>query len=116
MNTQEDILQNVGETIEFANQYLQREIALLKLDGAEKVAKSTSAIITLGVIGFLVGMVFIMLSLAIGFWLGDIMNSYAQAFFVITAVYAFLAFIVYFFRKTLVADPVLAIILKIFYK
>ena len=116
MKDQENLLHNVGETVEYAHQYLQKEMTLLKLDVAEKAAKSSSSIITLAVIGFLVGMVLIMFSISAGFWLGKVMNSYAQAFLIITIGYTVLAFIVYFFQKRLITNPVLKIVLKSFFE
>lgn len=117
MNTQEEILQNAGETFEYANQYLQKQITLLKLESAEKIAKSTASIITLGVISFLVMMVMIMLSIAIaiGFALGAKLGSYALAFLIITGMYALFAFIIYFFQKQLVTNPVLSTVITSFF-
>lgn len=114
MNTQESILQTAGETFEYANIYIEKRIDLFKLESAEKVAKSTSSIITLAVIGFLATMVIIMFSIAIGFFLGEYLDSYALAFFIITGVYALFAVLVYFFKRQLVTNPVLSAVLESF--
>jgi hypothetical protein len=87
----------------------------LKLEVAEKATKSTSAIITLAVIAFFVGMVLIMLSIAAGFWLGQLMHSYALGFLVISAVYTLITLVVYVFQKKLVTNPVLVMMLKTFF-
>ena len=105
----------MGQTVEYAHQYLDREIALVKLEVAEKAAKSTSALITLAVIGFLSAMVLIMLSVSAGFWLGTILGSYALAFLLITAVYAGITVAIYFLQKRLITNPVLTILLKSFF-
>lgn len=115
MNSSEEILQTAGETFEYANQYVQKQIDLLKLDSAAKIAKSTSAIITLAVIGFLATMVMIMLSITIGFALGETLGSYALAFLIITGVYALIALVVYFFKRQLVTNPVLSTVLASFF-
>jgi len=115
MNTQENILQTAGETFEYANIYVEKRLDLLKLESAEKIAKSTSAIITLAVVGFLATMVIIMLSIAIGFFLGESLGSYSLAFFIITAVYALFGLIVYFFKRQLVTNPVLSAVLESFF-
>lgn len=115
MNSSEEILQTAGETFEYANQYVQKQIDLLKLDSAAKIAKSTSAIITLAVIGFLATMVMIMLSITIGFALGETLGSYALAFLIITGVYALIALVVYFFKRQLVTNPILSTVLASFF-
>lgn len=116
MKAQEDVMHNIGETVEYAHQYLQKEVTLLKLEIAEKAAKSTASIITVAVIGFLGSMVLIMFSISAGFWIGKLMNSYASAFLIITIVYGVLAFLIYFFRKRLITNPVLQIVLKSFFE
>jgi len=115
MNTQESILQSAGEAFEYANIYVEKRIDLLKLESAERVAKSTSSIITLAVIGFLATMVTIMLSIAVGFFLGETLGSYSLAFFIITGVYALFGVVVYLFKRQLVTNPVLSTVLESFF-
>ena len=115
MNNKEDVLQTAGETFEYANQYIQKQIELLKLESAERIAKSSSSIITLAVIGALVVLVIIMLSIAIGFALGGMLGSYALGFLVITGFYTLIALIVYFFKRQLVTNPVLSVVLASFF-
>ena len=112
MDIQKDLLETAGESFEFANQYVQKRIDLLKLEGAEKLAKSTSSIITVAVIAFLATMVAIMLSIAVGFWLGQMLGSNALAFLIITGVYALFALVVYFFKRQLITNPVLSTMIK----
>lgn len=115
MNTREEVLQTAGETFEYANQYVQKQIELFKLESAEKIAKSTSSIITLAVIGFLATLVTIMLSIAVGFALGDMLGSYALGFLVITGIYTIIALLVYSFKRQLVTNPVLSAVLESFF-
>ena len=111
MNSDEEILQTAGETFEYANLYVQKQIELLKLEGAERVAKSTSSIVTLAVLAFLATMVTVMLSITIGFALGEALGSYALAFLIITGVYTLFGLLVYFFKKQLVTNPILSVVL-----
>lgn len=115
MNTREEVLQTAGETFEYANQYVQKQIELFKLESAEKVAKSTSSIITLAVIGFLATLVTIMLSIAIGFAIGEMVGSYALGFLVITGFYTLVALLVYYFKRQLVTNPILSTVLESFF-
>lgn len=115
MSSQNDILQQAGESFEYANQYVQKQIDLFKLESAERIAKTTSSLITLAVLFSLATLVVIMLSISMGFWLGTILGSYATAFFIITGVYAILGLLVYFFKKQLVTNPILSSVLASFF-
>lgn len=115
MDTQEEILQTAGESFEYANLYVQKQIELLKLEGAERIAKSTSVIITMAVLGFMATMVSVMLSIATGFALANLVGSYSIAFLIITAIYAIFGLIVYFFKRQLITNPVLSVVLASFF-
>ena len=115
MDSKEEILLTAGETFEYANQYVQKQIDLFKLESAEKLAKATSSIITLAVIGGLATLVIIMLSIAIGFAIGEALGSYALGFLVITGIYALIAVLVYLFKRRLVTNPVLSAVIESFF-
>jgi len=112
MNNQADILQQAGESFEYANQYVQKQIDLLKLEGAERVAKTTSSLITMAVLFFFAAMVLIMLSLSLGFWLGSLLNSYALSFLILAGIYATVGLLVYFFKNQLLTNPILTQVLQ----
>lgn len=116
MNTQENILQAAGEAFEYANIYIEKQIDLLKLESAEKVAKSTSSILTLVVIGFLVTMVAIMFSITVGLFLGGLLASYTLAFLIVTVFYALFAVIIFVFKRQLVTNPILSMVLSAFFE
>ncbi len=115
MSSQDDILQQAGESFEYANQYVQKQIDLLKLESAERVAKATSSLITLAVLFFLAALVFIMLSISLGFWLGTVVGSYATGFLIVTGIYALLGLIVFFFKRVFVTNPILSKVLESFF-
>lgn len=115
MSSQNDVLQQAGESFEYANQYVQKQIALFKLESAERIAKATSSLITLAVLFLLATLVIIMLSISLGIWLGTVIESYAGAFLMVTGVYALVGLLILFFKKEFVTNPVLSKILESFF-
>jgi hypothetical protein len=115
MKDTDQIMLSAGESIEYARQYLKQQGDLVRLEAAERISKTTSALITAIVITFIAVLVVIMLSIATGFWLGNLWGSYAKAFFAITGIYALLGVIIYFFKKQLVTNPVLDFTLDAFF-
>ena len=53
------------------------------------------------------GLTLILLSIAAGFWLGSIWDSYAIGFLAIGGVYFLMALVIFFFKKQLITVPVL---------
>ena len=47
-----EILSSTGETVEYAKQYVQKQIEYLRLEIAERIAKTTSSLITFGIVAF----------------------------------------------------------------
>ena len=108
----EELLQSTGETFEYARQYVQQQKELIKLEIAEKTAKTISSLVTIAVLAFLAAIFLIMLSIALGLWLGEMWGSYGAAFLIVAAVYGILGGIVYFFQQSGVTNPILNKILS----
>lgn len=108
----EELLSSVGETVEYGRLYVEQQKDLIQLEVAERFAKTTSQLVTLAVIAFLAIMVMIFLSVAGAFFLADAMNSYSLAFLTITAIYTLAAVLVFYFKKSLVTNPILTLIIK----
>lgn len=112
MDHKDEILQSAGETIEFARQYARQQMEYYRLEIAERTAKTTAQLITSMVVAIVVLVALIMLSIAGGFYLGSLLNSFALAFLCITGFYALLAFMVYVFRRKVITNPILTSILQ----
>lgn len=114
MNKKEKVFQAAGETFEFARQYARQQVEYLRLEFAERSAKTTANLITAMVVAA-IGLVFmIMLSIAAGFYLGNKLDSMPLAFLFVALFYLLLAIVVYAFRRKLVTNPVLSSILHSF--
>lgn len=116
MKNTDEILLSAGETAGYARQYLQQQGDLIRLEAAERISKTTSAVVTAVAIAAVAVLVVVMLSIAAGFWLGRLLESNATAFLIIGAVYFAAGLVIYFFRKKLIANPVLNFTLAAFFE
>lgn len=115
MKNTDEILESAGETFEYARQYLKLQGDYIRLEAAERISRTTSAIATAVVLGIFSLLVLIMLSLAVAFWLGEKLGSYAEAFLIVAAAYSLLGGLVFFLRKRLVTNPTLQLVLNAFF-
>lgn len=116
MKNTDDLLTSAGETFEYARHYIKLQGDYIRLEAAERISKTTSAMVTAMVLGIFSLLVLIMLSLAAAFWLGDKMGSYAQAFLIISVAYSFIGSVVYIFRRRLITNPTLKLMLNAFFE
>lgn len=114
MNKKEEILQTAGETIEYARQFARQQIEYYRLELAERTAKTTASLITGMVVGVVFLLALVMLSIAVGFYLGTLLGSPALAFLCVSGFYLILGGAVYFFRGKLITNPILTTFLESF--
>ena len=106
------LISSTGETVEYARQYIQQQIDYLRLETVERVAKTTSNLISAGVIAILILMGVLFLSVALGFYLGALMDSYALAFLCIAGLYFLVSMFIIYFKEKIITNPVLNIVVK----
>ena len=116
MKNSDDVLMAAGETFEYARQYVKQQGDYIRLEAAERISKTMSAMMTALVLGIFSMLVIIMLSLAIAFWLGSKLGSYAEAFVIVSAVYCLIGSLIFIFRKQLVTEPTLQLVLDAFFE
>jgi vacuolar-type H+-ATPase subunit I/STV1 len=115
MSEKDQFMETAGESFGYARQYLEQQLEYMKLEFAEKTSLVISALLTAVVqimaVSFIVGF----LTLALGFYLGQVTGSYSTAFLIIAGIYALIFSVVYFFRRTLLTNPILKLVItKIF--
>lgn len=108
----EELLTTAGETIEYGKMYMEQKMDFYRLETSKRLAKTTSNLATLAVISFLIMMVIIFLSIAGGLLLGDFLGSYGLAFLVITSIYLLAVLAIYFFKKEIITNPILSLVIK----
>lgn len=115
MKNTDEILASAGETFEYARHYIKQQGDYIRLEAAERISRTTSAMVTALVLGIFSMLVIIMLSLAAAFWLASKIGSYAEAFLLVSAIYCVMGGITYLFRRQLVTRPTLKLMLNAFF-
>ncbi|MBK6929386.1 MAG: phage holin family protein [Saprospirales bacterium] len=116
MKDTEPLLESAGETAEYAKQYLKLQIDYLRLESAEKIAKVGSSLFASLAIAALGLIALLMLTLAAGFYLGRLWDSYPLAFLCLAGFYALLAGLVWVFKERWLTNPMLHSIIRSFFK
>jgi F0F1-type ATP synthase assembly protein I len=112
MKASEELLQNLGESTEYARHYAEKQVEYVKLLIAERTAKTASALVTTLAVTFIVLLVIIMLSITLGFFLGSLLKSYPLAFLCVSVLYMIIGGMIYLLRRQFVTNPILTLIIK----
>ena len=116
MKPTDSISEAVGEVYGYSKAYLQQQLEYFKLDIAERVSRSLSLAITVFVMVMLFLLILLFASLALGIYLGEQYGSYPKAFLLVSGGYAVVTFLLLLFRRTLVTNPILSRIIKVFFQ
>jgi hypothetical protein len=116
MKNTDEILNSAGETFEYARHYIKQQGDYIRLEAAERISKTTSAMVTAMVLSIFSLLVLIMLSLAAAFWIGERLGSYSQAFLIVSVAYSALGSLVYIYRRQFVTNPTLKLMLNAFFE
>lgn len=109
--------ENLGESLGYLEEYVQRKIQIAKLDTAEQIAKVTASLATMAILVALVPVLLCVFSVGVGFYLATTFDwSIAQAFFALSGFYLLLGIIIYLFRRRLFTNPILGLVIKEFFK
>lgn len=97
-----------------AKSYLESELAYYKLDAYKKLIKATSFILSFIVIVSVFLVLLSFLSLALGLWLGELLNHYYLGFLIIAGFYFVIFILLLLFGKQFITNRVLKIFNHIF--
>jgi Zn-dependent membrane protease YugP len=112
MNQSEEILQSVGEMTEYAKQFTKDQVRYIKLEVAERMAKVVSELATSIALVFVGLIVAFFLSLTIGIWLGELLNSFVAGFGIITICYLIIGCLIVVFKQKIITNPVISLIVE----
>ncbi|MCE1198358.1 MAG: phage holin family protein [Marinilabiliales bacterium] len=87
------------ELKELLTEYLTARVKLFKLEVYEKTAKISATLFTSLAIGLLASLMFFFLSLALGFYLGSLLNSFGTGFLIIALFYLIPLVLLLIYRK-----------------
>ena len=108
----EELLSSAGETLEYGKIYMEQKMDFYRLETSKRLAKTTSNLATVAVMGFLGMMVIMFLSIAGGLYLGAILESYGLAFLIVTGIYTLAVLLIYFFKKEIITNPILSLVIR----
>jgi len=103
---------SLGELYEHSRQYLEDNLEYAKLTTSKKIAVTMSALITMGLVMILGLLVVLFLMIALGFHLATIWGSNALAFLAIAGILTLIGGIIFAFKRQIITNPLLKIILN----
>lgn len=104
---QEKLLEDLGETYGYLKAYVEKRVELARLGMIEKFAKAMSFLISLVAFLLIIGMVVLLLSLALGFYLSEVLGSNSLAFLILSGVYLVIGLLVFALRNPLIRNPLI---------
>jgi hypothetical protein len=104
--------QQAGEIFGYAKLYGEQQVKLVKLDLAERFSKVTSGLALLMVLFVLGLFILLLLSIAVGLYLGNTWSSYSLAFLVLSGFYAVVGILLIAFKRKLIINPILSLVIN----
>lgn len=112
---QDDLKNHIDEVKNEFEDHVDKRISLLKLHLVEELSRFTAGFaVKLGIL-YLLFFVFMFLSLAAAFFLGDLLGSNGLGFTLVAGFYLLMAVIFWLSRRIWVEKPVIQAFIKIFF-
>ena len=112
---QDDLKNHIDEVKNEFEDHVDKRISLLKLHLVEELSRFTAGFaVKLGIL-YLFFFVFMFLSLAAAFFLGDLLGSNGLGFTLVAGFYLLMAVIFWLSRRIWVEKPVIQAFIKIFF-
>lgn len=112
---QDDLKNHIDEVKNEFEDYVDKRISLLKLHLVEELSRFTAGFaVKLGIL-YLLFFVFMFLSLAAAFFLGDLLGSNGLGFTLVAGFYLVMAVIFWLSRRIWVEKPIIQAFIKIFF-
>ena len=109
------LMESVGETTAYVQQYIEQKIELTKLEAAEKSALVISELVTSIVLLLVGSLVFFLAVITAGLFLAQWLDSYPLAFLALTLFFSLLGVIIWVFRTKLITNPVVSTVVARFF-
>lgn len=116
MRDVDHLMESVGESTAYVQRYIEQKIELTKLEAAEKSAVLISEVITIISLAMIGSIFILLLTITIGLFLAQWMESYPLAFLSITVLYALIGLLFWLFRRSLVTNMVVSMVVSRFFK
>jgi len=93
----EDIKNSLDSLLDSAEEYGKTSIELFKLKALDKTSDVVSSIVSRAIAIFILFMFFLIITIGIAIWLGEIIGKYSYGFFIVAAFYGITGIILFFF-------------------
>ncbi|NJK84176.1 MAG: hypothetical protein HC912_10640 [Saprospiraceae bacterium] len=80
-------MEEVGKVAGYAQEYAHTQIELLKLEFAERLSKAVAFLVIVFLLGSIATIVFTLLNVVLGLYLGNLLQNYTLAFLLLAGVY-----------------------------
>jgi len=108
----DQLLSTAGETIAYAEDYIETRIQIAKLTVAEKGSTGAASAIAFAAVGILGLFALAALSIAAGLAIGAALDSLALGFVIVGVFYILLAVLLFALRKQLLIQPALRVLIS----
>jgi predicted membrane-bound dolichyl-phosphate-mannose-protein mannosyltransferase len=112
----EDIKDSLNSLWDSAEEYGKTTIEIIKLKALDKGAEVMSSVISRAIAVFILFMFFLIATLGLAFWLGEITGKYSYGFFIVAAFYGITGIILFFFLHKRIKMRISNSIIKQFFK
>ena len=116
MKDVDHLMESIGESTAYVQSYIEHKIELTKLEAAEKSAVLISEIITIISVVMIGAIFLLLLTITLGLFLAQWLDSYSYAFLIITMFYALMGGLFWMFRRSLVTNMVVGMVVSRFFK
>lgn len=114
--TRNDLLETAGETLAYAEDYVDTRIELAKLGIAEKGSRLAADAIAGLIVATLGLFAMACLTIALAIWLGWLVHSWALGFVIVGVLYLIIGGILFATRKSTLATPILQALISSLFK
>lgn len=97
--------QGIKDIVEESKDYFDSQLELTKLKTAEQASYGISTLLMVLTVGAVVLLVFICISLFLGFLIADQLDSFYKGFGIVSLIYGLLLFIIILLRNKIITRP-----------
>lgn len=101
-----------NQTGKVAKEYLETRLDLIKLQAAGKLSRALALFFSLILAFLLFFFVIVFLGMVLGFWIGEMTNSYTIGFSCSAGLFVFLLLVIMWFREPLIQRPLSNMLIK----
>ena len=103
--SKEPLLSLIESLVENSKEFTEQKVELIKLKAVDKSAKIFSIVVTTILLLIFFVIFFLMLSIGLGFFIGDLLGETYLGFFILAAFYAIVGLVLYLGKRVFLRNP-----------